>query len=51
MPATADLAVGAKTIHEVTWVADPSVDPIDAANAVADDVAQWLGDGVQLLSA
>ncbi len=51
VPALPDLSVGAKTIHEVTWAADPSVDPIDAANAVADQVAQWLGDGVQLLSA
>ena len=47
----ADLTVGAKTVHEVTWNADASVDPVDAANAVADEVAQWLGDGVQLLSA
>jgi hypothetical protein len=51
IPALAELAVGAKTVHEVTWAADPSVDPIDAANAVADEVAQWLGDRVQLLSA
>lgn len=51
VPAIADLAVGAKTVHEVAWAADPSVDPIDAANAVADEVAQWLGDRVQLLSA
>jgi 5-methylcytosine-specific restriction enzyme subunit McrC len=49
--ALADLSVGAKTIHEATWVADSSVDPIDAANAVADDVADWLVDAVQLLSA
>jgi len=51
VPAIADLVVGAKTVHEVTWAADPSVDPIDAANAVADEVGQWLGDRVQLLSA
>jgi 5-methylcytosine-specific restriction enzyme subunit McrC len=51
VPAIADLAVGAKKVHEVTWAADPSVDPIDAANAVADEVARWLGDGVQVLSA
>jgi hypothetical protein len=51
VPALADLAVGAKTVHEVTWRADGSVDPVDAANAVADEVAHWLGEGVQLLSA
>ena len=51
IPAIADLTVGDMTVHEVTWAADPCVDPIDAANAVADEVAQWLGDRVQLLSA
>ena len=51
VPAVAALPVGEMTIHEVTWAADPSVDPIDAASAVADEVAQWLGDRVQLLSA
>ncbi len=51
VPATANLTVGTKTIHEVTWAADPSVDPVDAANAVAEAVAHCLGDGAQLLSA
>jgi hypothetical protein len=36
---------------EVAWMADASVDPVDAANGVADDVAHWLGEGFQLLSA
>lgn len=39
----ADLSVGAKTIHEVTWAVDPTLAPRDAANAVADEVAEWLG--------
>jgi 5-methylcytosine-specific restriction enzyme subunit McrC len=51
VPALADLTVGAKTVHEVAWMADASVDPVDAANGVADDVAHWLGEGFQLLSA
>ena len=49
--AIADLSVGTQTVHEVTWSADPSVDPVDAANAVAEEVAHWLGEGLQLLSA
>lgn len=51
VPALADLVVGAIAIHEITWVADDAVDPVDAANAVADHVAAWLGSEVQLLSA
>jgi hypothetical protein len=51
VPAIADLSVGTKTVHEVTWRADPSVDPVDAANEVAEEVAHWLGEAVQLLSA
>jgi hypothetical protein len=47
----ADLSVGAMRIHEITWVADAEVDPVDAAQAVADDVAGWLGAEVELLSA
>lgn len=39
VPAVADLVVGAMSVHEVTWVADPSVDPVDASSAVADEVA------------
>ena len=29
------LVVGAKKVNEITWMADPSIDPGDAANAVA----------------
>jgi len=47
----ADLSVGTKTIHEVTWTADPNVNPIHAANAVADEVAQLLGERALSLSA
>lgn len=51
VPTLADLVVGAKAIREITWMADASVHPVDAANAVADEVAHWLGDQMQLLSA
>jgi hypothetical protein len=51
VPAATDLAVGAMSVHGVTWVADPSVDPADASSAVADEVADWLGERLQLLSA
>jgi hypothetical protein len=51
VPAAADLTVGSISVHEVTWVADPSVNPVDASSAVADEVADWLGEGLQLLSA
>lgn len=51
VPPLADLAVGAMSIHEISWVADAEVDPLDAANAVADDVARWLAAYTRLLSA
>lgn len=46
-----DLVVGAKTVREVTWIADPSIQPVDAANAVVDEVVDWLGAKVRLMSA
>jgi hypothetical protein len=51
VPSIADLRVGTKTVHEVTWSADPSVDPAAAAHEVAEEVAHWLGEAAQLLSA
>ena len=51
VPAAAALAVARSRSTRVTWVADPAVDPADAASAVADEAVEWVGEGLQLLSA
>jgi hypothetical protein len=50
VPAAAALAVARSRSTRVTWVADPAVDPADAASAVADEAVEWVGEGLQLLS-
>ena len=37
-----DLVVGTKSIHEVTWRADPAVSAAHAAREVSEAVERWL---------
>jgi 5-methylcytosine-specific restriction enzyme subunit McrC len=51
VPELDELRVGGQAIREITWQADPSVGPADASDAVAGEVADWLGGALRLRSA
>ena len=40
--AVPDVRVGTKTVRQITWLTDPSIDAPTVAAALADDVVAWL---------